>query len=185
MPLFVRKSKGVTLTAAGEELYSVLAGGFSRFSEVVRSLKRGASARNVTIACSDVFGTMWLIPRMPDFWRNSSDITVDHLISDDVKNFRRAEVELRIRYGMGGLDRRNRRVLVRRVLVSGLQPWFFRGAQRCHGVRPRSASASACGLGNTRLDGLGRNPVPRRRRSTEHRGTPFWEIQCGASSRHR
>lgn len=101
IPLFVRKSKGVTLTAAGEELYGVLAGGFSRFSEVVRSLKRGAGARNVTIACSDVFATMWLIPRMPDFWRNSSDITVDHLISDDVKNFRRAEVELRIRYGMG------------------------------------------------------------------------------------
>ncbi|MGY5775298.1 LysR substrate-binding domain-containing protein [Rhizobium sp. LEGMi135b] len=99
--LFVRKSKGVTLTAPAEELYSALASGFSRAADVVQSIRRGDRARNVTIACSDVFATMWLIPRMPDFWRQFADIAVDHLISDNVKNFRRSEVELRVRYGPG------------------------------------------------------------------------------------
>ncbi|HXV29745.1 MAG TPA: LysR substrate-binding domain-containing protein [Sinorhizobium sp.] len=101
VPLFVRHGKGVALTSAGEELYSVLASGFSRASEVVRTIKRGDRARNVTIACSDAFATMWLIPRMPDFWRRYPDIAVDHLISDNARDYRRAEVELRVRYGFG------------------------------------------------------------------------------------
>ncbi|TAW47857.1 LysR family transcriptional regulator [Rhizobium ruizarguesonis] len=99
--LFIRKGQGVTLTTHGEELYNVLASAFSRTSDVVKSIKRGDRARNVTFACSDVFATMWLIPRMPDFWRSHQEVMVDHLISDDVKNFRRAEVELRVRYGLG------------------------------------------------------------------------------------
>lgn len=121
--LFVRGPKGVALTAAGEELYSVLANGFARFSDVVSTLKRGDKARNVTIACSDVFATMWLIPRMPSFWR-SSEITVDHLISDDVRNFRRSEVELRIRYGLGAWVDETAEVLFDEALYPVCSPSF-------------------------------------------------------------
>ena len=131
VPLFVRKSKGVALTAAGEELYGVLSGGFARFSEIVQILKRGDRAHNVTIACSDVFGSMWLIPRMPGFWRNSSDITVDHLISDDIKNFRRAEVELRIRYGMGAWIDETAELLFDECLYPVCSPAF---AAQYHGA---------------------------------------------------
>lgn len=99
--LFIRTGKGVTLTAEGEELYSVLANSFSRTSDTVRSIKRSNRARNVKLACSDVFATMWLIPQMPDFWRRHPEIMVDHVISDDMWNFRRSEVELRIRFGRG------------------------------------------------------------------------------------
>ena len=41
------------------------------------------------------------MPRMGDFWRRFPEISVDHLISDDAREFRRAEVDLRIRYGFG------------------------------------------------------------------------------------
>jgi LysR family transcriptional regulator, glycine cleavage system transcriptional activator len=101
VPLFVRLGTGISLTSAGEDLYRVLANGFSRTSDVVRTLKRGDRSKNVTIACTDAFATFWLIPRMPDFWGRFADITVDHLISDDPRDFKRAEVELRIRYGFG------------------------------------------------------------------------------------
>jgi DNA-binding transcriptional LysR family regulator len=100
-PLFLRHNRGVVLTEAGEALQSVLAQGFSRTSEVVRSIRRGDLARRVTLACSDVFGSMWLVPRMPDFWRRFPQIKVDHLISDTPRDLRRAEVELRIRFGAG------------------------------------------------------------------------------------
>ena len=99
--LFSRKSRGVVLTGQGEELYNVLATGFARAADVVQAIRRGDRARNVTIACSDVFATMWLIPHMPGFWQQHADINVDHLISDNPRNFRRAEVELRIRFGLG------------------------------------------------------------------------------------
>lgn len=101
VPLFARTGKGVMLTAPAEELYRALASGFARAAEVINAMKLGNTSRNVTVACSDVFGTMWLIPRMPDFWTRFADITVDHLIADNVRNVRRSEVELRIRYGSG------------------------------------------------------------------------------------
>jgi LysR family glycine cleavage system transcriptional activator len=101
MPLFVRLGAGVSLTSAGEDLYGVLSSSFSRAAEVVRTIKRGDRSKNVTIACTDAFATMWLIPRMPEFWDRHPDITVDHLISDNPREFRRAEVELRVRYGLG------------------------------------------------------------------------------------
>ncbi|WP_312795055.1 LysR substrate-binding domain-containing protein [Tianweitania sp.] len=100
-PLFTRSGTGVTLTPAGEDLYGVLARGFSNAAEVVRGIKRGNRARTVTIACSDAFATLWLIPRMQEFWRKHEDIDVDHLISDNPRDYRRAEVDLRIRYGFG------------------------------------------------------------------------------------
>lgn len=99
--LFLRHNKGVVLTPAGEDLFAVLAQGFSRASDVVRAIRRGDLARRVTLACSDVFGTMWLVPHMPDFWRRFPQIKVDHLISDYQRDMRRSEVELRIRFGSG------------------------------------------------------------------------------------
>ncbi|WP_374650794.1 LysR substrate-binding domain-containing protein [Dongia sp.] len=101
IPLFVRMGAGVSLTSAGEDLYGVLSNSFSRVAEVVRSIKRSDRSRNVTIACSDAFATMWLIPRMGDFWVRFPEMTVDHLISDNPREYRRAEVELRVRYGLG------------------------------------------------------------------------------------
>lgn len=99
--LFSRGSGGVGLTSAGEDLYAVLSGGFSRAAEVVRTIKRGDRSKNVTIACTDAFATLWLMPRMGDFWTRYPDIAVDHLISDNAREYRRAEVGLRIRYGFG------------------------------------------------------------------------------------
>lgn len=124
VPLFARRARGVTPTPAGEELYAVLATGFSRASDVIRSIRRGDKSRNVIIACSDVFATMWLIPRMPDFWRNVGDVTVDHLISDDVRTFRRAEVELRIRHGLGAWIDETAEFLFRDCLYPVCSPRF-------------------------------------------------------------
>ncbi len=99
--LFDRLSTGVSLTADGQELYKVISSGFSRASETVQRIKRGNREKRVTLACSNAVATMWLMPRMGDFWRRYPDIHVDHLISDDARDYRRSEVDLRIRYGLG------------------------------------------------------------------------------------
>lgn len=111
LPLFLRGATGVSLTNAGDDLYGVLASSFSRASEVVRELKRGDPSRNVTIACTDAFATLWLIPRMADFWSRHPDIAVDHMISDNPRDFRRGEVDLRIRYGDGAWPDENAELL--------------------------------------------------------------------------
>ena len=101
VPLFDRGQAGFMLTADAETLYAVLAYSFSRTAETVQTIRSGNRAMRVTLACTHAVATYWLMPRMKDFWRRFPEITVDHLISDDARDFRRAEVDLRIRYGFG------------------------------------------------------------------------------------
>ena len=101
VPLFVRSSTGLALTADAEALYAVLSQAFSRTAETVGVIRSGNRARRATLACTHAFASQWLMPRMGEFWRRFPDISVDHLISDDSREFRRAEVDLRIRYGFG------------------------------------------------------------------------------------
>jgi LysR family glycine cleavage system transcriptional activator len=100
-PLFHRDRDGVRLTPEGEELYAVLARGFSQASEAFHRIRTGRSHANVTLACSTAFGSLWLMPRIGSFWRANPDVFVNHLISDSAQDYRRAEVDLRIRYGSG------------------------------------------------------------------------------------
>lgn len=101
VPLFVRSPSGLTLTADAEALYAVLSQAFSRTAETVAVIRSGNRARRATLACTHAFAAQWLMPRMGAFWRRYPDISVDHLISDDARDFRRAEVDLSIRYGFG------------------------------------------------------------------------------------
>lgn len=101
LALFTRRSTGVDLTSAGEELYGVLSQSFGRTAETVARLKQGTRAPRVTLACSNAMATMWLFQRMASFWNAHPDIVVDHLISDQPRDYRRADVQLRIRYGAG------------------------------------------------------------------------------------
>ena len=100
VPLFDRGQLGLMLTADAEALYAVLADSFSRTAETVQTIRSGNRAVRVTLACTHAFATV-AHAAMRDFWRRFPEITVDHLISDNARDFRRAEVDLRIRYGFG------------------------------------------------------------------------------------
>lgn len=99
--LFSRETDGIVLTTEGEELYSVLARGFSEASEAMHRIRTGNKSASVTLASSNAFATFWLMPRMGAFWRTFPDVKVDHLISDNAQEFRNAKIDLRIRYGFG------------------------------------------------------------------------------------
>ena len=123
-PLVIRGASGVSLTAEGEELYSVVSNAFSRAADAVQRIKRGNRARHVTLACTNSVASMWLIPRMGDFWRRYPDIMVDHLISDDARDFRRAEVDLCIRYGSGTWPDEMSRFLMNETMYPICSPRF-------------------------------------------------------------
>lgn len=99
--LFDRGKAGLSLTGEGETLYAALAGAFGMAAEAVERVRADPREARVTIACTHAFAERWLLPRMHDFWERHPDICVDHLISDDGRDFRRAEVDVRIRYGFG------------------------------------------------------------------------------------
>lgn len=99
--LFDREAGGVQPTPEGELLYAVLARGFSEFSETVTAIRSGSRESQVTLASTNAFATLWLMPRMGSFWRLNPQINVHQFISDRTQDLRRAEIDLRIRYGFG------------------------------------------------------------------------------------
>ncbi|WP_267901728.1 LysR substrate-binding domain-containing protein [Sinorhizobium meliloti] len=105
--LFIREKNGVQLTPAAQDLFSEVAASFSRCSEAIRTVKSRKREESVTFACTDAFATYWLMPRMVDFWTRYPDITVNHLISDQVRDFRNAEVDLFVRPATGAWPNEN------------------------------------------------------------------------------
>lgn len=125
-PLFVRAAAGIELTADAEELYAVLSNGFTRAGQVVRRIKSVKNAKHVTVACTNAFAAMWLMPRMTDFWRRFPDISIDHLITDSAKDFRRADIDLRVRYGRGSWPDEQAELLLDETIYPVCGPGFAR-----------------------------------------------------------
>src|SRR5215475_9450648 len=100
-PLLRRERRGVDVSAKGSELYGVLSAGFSQISQTLERLRTTQSSTAVTVGASTGIASLWLMKRIGDFWRAHPDITINHLISDNANDLRRAEVDLRIRYGSG------------------------------------------------------------------------------------
>lgn len=124
--LFNRTATGVTLTAAGEDLYGTFSQALSRTSEAIQRVKKTSSAARVTLASSHSMATMWLIPRMGSFRKQNPGIIVDHLLSDLQRDYRRADVELRIRYGSGAWPDETSHLLFDEVLYPVCSPEFLK-----------------------------------------------------------
>lgn len=99
-PLFQRIHRGVRLTAPGETLFGTLNTSFRDIAETVSQM-RAEDESAVTIATTIAFASMWLMPRLGDFWRSHMDITVNHVISDNAEELQLANADLNLRYGNG------------------------------------------------------------------------------------
>jgi DNA-binding transcriptional LysR family regulator len=101
LPLFQRIHRGVVLTADGTKLYTVLAQGFSQIAQSYQDIRNKERRAAVTIGTTTAFASLWLMPRLGEFWRTHRDITLNHMIADRAHDLRLAEVDLRVRYGKG------------------------------------------------------------------------------------
>ena len=134
VPLFSRHAKGVELTPEGQDLYAVLSSGFARASEVVHRIKARERVRSATLACTNAFATMWLIPRMREFWKEYPDLQIDHLVSDNMRDYRRVDVDLRIRYGSGAWPDETARLLLQEWIYPVAGPEFAKAHAQARAV---------------------------------------------------
>lgn len=102
--LFIRHHRGVELTPAGTELHRVLSSSFRNISELCRGLKNRGNSSDVAIAASTAFASLWLMPRLGNFWSEYPEITLHHSISDNPADSGFVNADIRIRYGNGKWD---------------------------------------------------------------------------------
>jgi LysR family glycine cleavage system transcriptional activator len=98
--LFVRGSRGVSLTADGERL---LAGISEPMQSIERSLRRCVTPADdvLSVSLMPSVASSWLVPRLPDFVARHPEIQINLQSSTDLINFDRDPIDVAIRFGAG------------------------------------------------------------------------------------
>jgi DNA-binding transcriptional LysR family regulator len=101
--LFRRNHRGVELTETGAYLLVALQRGFEGISEAVDQLLSRTNPASVTIQSSTAVSSLWLTPRLAEFWRGHGNISVGQIVSDG--GFESRTADLSIQYGDMKRDR--------------------------------------------------------------------------------
>ncbi|MEL7214913.1 MAG: transcriptional regulator GcvA [Pseudomonadota bacterium] len=101
-PLFRRLNRAVELTEAGRTLLPGISEGFEAFRSAWRSTQRLGDDTTLTITAGPGFTAKWLAPRMFDFATKNPDIELRFAATLKLLDFARDEVDLAIRFGVGG-----------------------------------------------------------------------------------
>jgi len=100
--LFLRLTRQLRLTDAGEALLMVLRESFDRIEATVSDLKAGSEAHPLRISMTSYFAARWLTRRLSIFSAQYPNVEMSlHLINGDV-DFKRMELDLAIVWGIGG-----------------------------------------------------------------------------------
>ncbi len=98
VPLFLRHTRAVELTAAGAQLLRAVLPSLERMDSTVRLIRRSAGRKSVTISTWASFASMWLIPRLEDFQSAHPDIDIRIDASDVPVDLETADVDVALRY---------------------------------------------------------------------------------------
>lgn len=82
LSLFKREHRSVTLTSDGEALLRILQTSLKQVSSGIEQLRQGGKNRPVTICATTAMSSLWLTPRLSQFWKTHGDIAVNQHVSD-------------------------------------------------------------------------------------------------------
>jgi LysR family glycine cleavage system transcriptional activator len=96
-PLFVRGTRALALTPAGEALWRALGPALRRLDDCVTQLRAGSARRRIIISTFASAASLWLVPRLKDFGSAHPDVDVHCLASDRMVNLEAEGVDLALR----------------------------------------------------------------------------------------
>ncbi|MBB3609496.1 LysR family transcriptional regulator [Rhizobium sp. BK602] len=99
VPLFVRQTRGVALTAAGREFGAAVTYGLGHIEIAARQLQLESTGRPVSVACIASVATRWLIPRLPQFKAIYPNMRINIVYALEAKTPEAADADLLIRHG--------------------------------------------------------------------------------------
>ena len=96
--LFVRRNRGLALTASGEQMYRAADAALRALQEAAERIAPGGTQKLVTVTSSMAFCSLWLIPRLSAFRRLYPDVDVRISANNQVLDLDRERIDLAIRY---------------------------------------------------------------------------------------
>ncbi|KXF80969.1 LysR substrate-binding domain-containing protein [Enterovibrio coralii] len=93
--LFIRHSRGVSLTDKGKQLQEDVSSALLLLHKAVNDIKREAGA--LTVSVPPTFANKWLIPKLPMFRKAFPSIELHIIATDDIANFKSDGVDIAVR----------------------------------------------------------------------------------------
>lgn len=120
--LFHRHHRGVELTESGAYLLVALQRGFEGISEALKQLRSQYDRSGVTIRSSTAVSSLWLTPRLAQFWKRFGHISVTQVVTD--LGYDTQKCDISIRYGDASRERGTSQVLFRDRIMALASPQF-------------------------------------------------------------
>jgi DNA-binding transcriptional LysR family regulator len=117
VPLFIRRTRALLLTEAGQRYYRDVSQALHQLQEAGRRLRQPSESRVVTVTTAMTFASLWLVPRLADFQQRQPQIEVRVAADNTLRDLDRDRLDLGIRYstreqaGAGALHLFGERVL--------------------------------------------------------------------------
>ena len=122
--LFQRHHRGVELTETGAYLLVALQRGFETMGDAVGQLRQRATRASVTIRVSTAVSSLWLTPKLAQFWKSHGDVSVAQIVSDTDQT--PTDCDLSIHYGDMSRDTGTCRILFHDRIMALGSPDFAR-----------------------------------------------------------
>ena len=126
-PLFIRRTRALLLTEAGQRALPALREGFDRLAAGAAALAERADSGVLTISTSPTTAGRWLVPRLDSFYAAHPDIDIHLHASLDIVGFDGDGVDAAIRYGTGRYPGLHTTLLAEDVIAPVCSPVLLDG----------------------------------------------------------
>jgi LysR family glycine cleavage system transcriptional activator len=99
--LVERSGRGIRLTGEGERFAARLRTVLAELGDAVRKVTEQGNPRQLRLSTLPSFAARWLLPRIARFFKAHPDIDLEIRSSNGLVDFRRDDVDVAIRHGMG------------------------------------------------------------------------------------
>ncbi len=130
VPLFLRHTRAVELTAAGAQLLQAVAQALPRVDAAVRHIRQSAGRRHVSVTTFASFASMWLIPKLEAFQRDHPDIDIRVEASDSVADLDVTDIDVAVRYAPSERMPPGARRLFGESVTPMVSPWLLKSGPR-------------------------------------------------------
>ena len=96
--LFVRRTRQLLLTEAGQRYYRDVSQALHQLRAAGAALRAGSETRDVTITTTVTFASLWLVPQLADFQRRHPGIEVRVAADNAIRDLDRDRIDVAIRY---------------------------------------------------------------------------------------
>jgi LysR family transcriptional regulator, glycine cleavage system transcriptional activator len=127
-PLFVRRTRALLLTAAGQQLQHAVRQALTAIDQGVDDIRGVGSLRRVTLSTYASFASLWLAPRLAAFQRQHPDIEIRLDASDRVVDLQAEDVDVAIRWVPPGRSIADATLLVDDVIAPAVGPRLLQAA---------------------------------------------------------